>query len=145
MSNQLPYAKDLPYWRSGSSAPDVWLEKAVAIVKKLGGTNVSCLSGMTDNGGTFLMQFDHGTERYRVIWPVLRVQRPDEMRAAQIQAATMLYHDCKAKALVAQVLGIRTAFIGQLLVNESQTVSQIATPLLAESVKPLALLSHKTT
>ena len=76
-----------------------------------------------------------------VVWPVLRVKKPEDQAAARIQAATMLYHECKARALAAAVFGVRAAFIGNLVLADNRTVVETSTPELTEHLKQPRLLT----
>lgn len=99
------YAEDLNYWRTSQAAPDTWMDKAKAEIKAAGGV-VRADAYVNEAGAraAYLLEFDLAGERYRVVWPVLQ-SRAGNVRAARVQAATMLYHDLKARALTAKVLG----------------------------------------
>src|SRR5690242_10171387 len=107
----LPFADEVPCFKSGQSAPDAWIDKAIAEIRKAGGEVTSHAFGHETNTGraAFLLAFSLGTDDFRITWPVLPTKR-DEERAAKIQAATLLYHDVKAKCVKARIFGMRTAF-----------------------------------
>ena len=65
------------------------------------------------------------------MWPVLPTKSGDE-KAARIQAATLLYHDIKARAISAAVLGARAAFFTFLMLPDGRTAAAIAAPEIAE-------------
>ena len=60
------------------------------------------------------------------------------MRAARIQAATMLYHDVKAKCVSAVALGTRASFLTYLMLPDGRTAAQASAPEL-EQVFPKLL------
>jgi hypothetical protein len=49
-----------------------------------------------------------------------------------VQAATMLYHDVKAKAVSAKVHGVRAAFFQYLALPDGRTAAQLAAPDLTD-------------
>lgn len=142
MSNELPYADEIRYWKTGQSSPDTWIEKTIGVVKEMGAVNIAEAFGSSRGRAAFCLSFEICSEKFRVIWPVLPTRRTDDERAARVQAATLLYHDCKAKAIAASVLGPRTAFFNALQLPDGRTLSEVATPLLQECVPP-ALLGHR--
>lgn len=126
------YAEDVGnYWKSGTSAPDTWIDKAKKEIGSAGGKVLSEAFGRDETGrAAFLLEFSFGGERFRAIWPVLPSRTKNE-RAARIQAATMLYHDVKARCVSAKVLGARAAFFTYLMLPDGRTAAQAAAPELA--------------
>ena len=143
MSAKLPFGETVPYWQTGQSSPDTWIEKTKALLLKQGATNISEAFGSADGRGVFILQFSYGDERFRVAWPVLPSKSNNE-RASRIQAATFVYHDCKAKILTASVLGMRGSFIGNLLLPSGATVVEASSALIANELKPVALIGGPT-
>jgi hypothetical protein len=109
---QLPYAEEVNYWKTSKSSPDAWMERTRRQIEKLGGTVLAEGSGSEPGLGraAYMLAFEIEGEHYRVVWPVLPSKTGDE-KAARRQAATLLYHDLKAKAISAAVLGARAAFL----------------------------------
>lgn len=129
------YAEDVNYWRTGVSSPDTWLAKAKAEIKTAGGKSGIELFGNDGAGrAMYVLEFDLGGERYRAKWPVLPSRAPGAAneRAQRIQAATMLYHDIKAKCVAAKVLGARAAFLPFLLLPDGRTAGEASAPELAQ-------------
>ena len=124
---KLPYAEDVGnYWKTGQSAPDTWIDKARAEIRAAGGKVLSEAFGRDQDGrAAYMLVFSFGPEQYRAVWPVLPTRTNNE-RAARIQAATMLYHDIKAKAVAAKVHGARAAFFQFLLLPDGRTAPQAA-------------------
>lgn len=137
-SLDLPFAEDINYWKTGRSAPDIWIERAVRQIEALGGEVVSEAFGRDGDGrGAFMLAFKLNGDGFKVVWPVLPSKRGEE-KAARVQAATLLYHDVKAKAITASVLGSRVAFFAHLALPDGRTASEVATPELTNAI-PLLL------
>lgn len=137
----LPYAEDMPYWKSGQSQPDTWLDKAEAIIEKLGGEVSMRAQGKQDGRKAYLLDFEFQPNRFRAIWPVLPTKNDKgaSIKAAERQAATMLYHDVKARSLRANIFGPRTAFFEFLVLGDGRTAGQLTNQQLI-SLTPKALL-----
>ena len=134
----LPYAEDVGhYWQTGSSSPDVWIEKAKKQIEEVGGIINADAYGSMEGQAAFMIAFSIGDDKFKVVFPVLN-SRTDKATAAKRQAATMLYHDIKAKCMVASVLGTKTAFFSYLMLPDGRTASEVATPELAQNF-PLLL------
>lgn len=129
------YADEVNYWKTGQSSPDTWIDKAKAEIRAAGGKVINEAFGndLAAGRAAFLLEFSFGDQRFRAIWPVLPVRRPADERAARIQAATMLYHDIKAKAVAAKVHGVRAAFFQYMMLPDGRTAAQVAAPELAQS------------
>ncbi len=122
------YAEDVNYWKTGTSAPDTWIDKAKAEIRTAGGKVLQEAYGGDDIGrAAYMLQFSFGDEVFRAVWPVLK-SKTGNVKAARIQAATMLYHDIKAKAVSAKVHGAKAAFFQYLMLPDGRTAAQIATP-----------------
>ena len=141
---ELPYAEDIGhYWQTGTSSPDTWIEKAKRLIEEVGGTITADAYGAMENRAAFMIAFNIGEDRFKVVFPVLesRTRGRDAARAgvaAKRQAATMLYHDIKAKCMVASVMGTKAAFFSYLMLPDGRTASEVATPELAQNF-PLLL------
>lgn len=123
------YAEDVGnYWKTGTRAPDAWIDLAKKEIGSAGGKVLSEAYGRDDTGrAAFMLEFAFASERFRAIWPVLK-SRTNNEKAARIQAATMLYHDVKARCVSAKVLGTRAAFFSYLLLPDGRTAAQVAAP-----------------
>lgn len=123
------YADDCNYWKTSTAAPDTWIDRAKKEIIAAGGKVGSEAFGGDEGGrAAFMLEFSFGAERFRVVWPVLSPRNLKDLRAARIQAATMLYHDIKAKAVSAKVHGARAAFFQFLLLPDGRTTAQVAAP-----------------
>lgn len=139
--NKLPYADTMNYWKSSNSSPDTWLDKAEKMIEKQGGA-VS-IRGVGKEGGNmaYFMEFEFPPEKFRLVWPVLPVKKDDQVLAAKRQAATMMFHDIKARALRFKLFGARTAYFEFLLLPDGRTAGQVSGAELGEFT-PKALLSQ---
>lgn len=123
------YADDINYFKTSTVAPDTWIDKAKAEIKAAGGKAGSEAFGRDDTGrAAYMLSFSFGGEQFRAVWPVLPTRSGKDERAARIQAATMLYHDIKAKCISAKVHGARAAFFQYLALPDGRTAAQVAAP-----------------
>ncbi len=138
--NEGPYAEEVNYWKTSPSAPDMWMSRAKREIAKAGG-QVLGHGTLTDGeaGRTiFVLTFAFGMDRFKVEYPTL-VSKAGNERAERIQAATMLYHDVKARCVSAKVLGYRAAFMSFLMLPGGRTVSQMAVPDLLEGLPRMTI------
>ena len=130
-------AEDLNYWKSGTSSPDTWIDRAKKEIVTAGGKVLSEAYGKDDTGrAAYLLEFAFGGERFKAIWPVLKSRAGNE-RAARIQAATFLYHDVKHRCVLVKVFGARQAFFNYLLLPDGRTAAQLAAPELLDTYPKL--------
>jgi hypothetical protein len=128
----LPYAEDVGhYWQTSQTSPDTWIERAKKIIQDMGGEIIADAFGSAGGRAAFMLSFKFKDEGYKVVFPVLPTYSGKE-GAAKRQAATMLYHDVKAKAMTASVLGIEAAFFSYMMLPDGRVSSQLAKPELAE-------------
>jgi len=137
MTQKLPRADTIPYWRTSRSPADSWIAKSIEIIKKLGGNHITEGFRASTDQSAFLIYFELNGEHFRIVWPVLPTKFPADNPAARIQAATLLFHDVKAKALAASILGPHTAFIGHLLLPNGKSVGEVASLELEATLKLL--------
>lgn len=118
----MTYAEEVNYWKSGQSAPDTWLDKTKKELAVAGGKILAEGYGSDANSkAAYMLGFELDGQQYKIVWPVLP-SKSGNTRAAKIQAATMLYHDVKAKCVSAKVLGNRAAFFSYLLLPNGRNV-----------------------
>lgn len=139
------YAEDVNYWKSAELSGDTWIDKAKAEIKAAGGKVIADAFGSSDGRAAWMLEFSFGDERFRAVWPVLptRSTSPAAAKAARIQAATMLYHDIKAKAVSAKVHGTRSAFFQFLALPDGRTASEVASPELSNLMPRLLMAPAK--
>ncbi len=127
------HAEDVNYWKTGQSSPDTWIDNAKKEITAAGGKVLSDAYGSDSTGrSAYMLHFAFGEEALKAIWPVLK-SKTGNVKAARIQAATMLYHDIKAKAVSAKVHGVKAAFFQYLMLPDGRTAAQVATPELINS------------
>ena len=127
----LPYAEDIGhYWLTSQISPDSWMEKSKKLIEDSGGNVTAEGFGSAQDKSAYMMAFSFGDDRFKVIWPVLPTRTGKEA-AAKRQAATLLYHDIKAKAMTASVLGHKVAFFSYMLLSDGRTAGEMPTPELA--------------
>jgi len=133
----LPYAEDIGhYWQTSQSPPDTWIERAKKVIEDMGGEILADGFGSTGERAAFMLGFKFKEQKYKVVWPVLPSQTGKGL-AAKRQAATLLYHDVKAKAMTASVLGVETAFFSYMMLTDGRVSSELARPELAEAFPKL--------
>ena len=128
----LPFAEDIGhYWKTGQRSPEQWMELTCKLIEGLGGTVVAEGFGRTEEQGAYMLGFEIGEDSFKVVWPVLPSRTGQDLSARR-QAATLLHHDIKAKAMTASVLGSKAAFFSYILLSDGRTASTLAVPELAQ-------------
>lgn len=133
----LPYAEDVGhYWQTSNSSPDIWMDRAKNVITGLGAEIVANGYGSAGGRSAFMLAFKMKGQSYKVVWPVLPTYCGKETSAKR-QAATMLFHDVKAKAMTASVLGVEVAFFSYMMLPDGRVSSELAKPELAEAFPKL--------
>ncbi|MBE3142230.1 MAG: hypothetical protein IMZ53_16795 [Thermoplasmata archaeon] len=136
-SKGLPYAEDIGhYWQTSNSSPDSWLAKTTDLIKKSQGKIIAEGFGSAMGRAAFMLTFEIGGEKFKLVWPVLPSKTKKDL-AARRQAATLMYYDVKAKLMTASVLGFRDAFFQYLLLPDGRTTGEIALPELSQAFPQL--------
>ena len=130
-----PNAEDINYWKTSQSQPDKWLESAARQIEKLNGKVVAYAYGMDHNTSkkAYMFAFEIQGQAYKVVWPILESRSGNDL-AAKRQAATLLYHDIKAKCLTATVLGHQQAFFSYMLLPNGRTTTEASIEELAKGI-----------
>ena len=84
-----------------------------------------------------MIGFEINNDRFKLVWPVLPTKTKGNDRPARIQAATMLYHDVKARCISATVMGSRKAFFSYLLLPDGKTAAETALSELSKGIPKL--------
>lgn len=141
------HAEDVNYWKSSTSDSDTWIQKAIKQIRDVGGRIIGegFMRDSVTERSLFVLQFEIDDQKYIVKWPVLK-SRTDNHGAAKRQAATMLYHDVKAKCMVVKVMGARFAFLPFMLLPDGRTAAEVAVPDLQLQLQAAVsgLLPHST-
>jgi hypothetical protein len=123
------YADDVNYWKTSTADPDSWMTKARREIVAAGGSVHGEMFGSQEGGrAAYRLDFSFDRDHFRVIWPVLQPRNAKDIRAARVQAATMLYHDVKSKCVSAKVHGARAAFFQYAVLPDGRTAAQVAAP-----------------
>lgn len=142
----LPYAEDISYFKTSQSSPDTWIERACAQIEKLGGTVYTHAFGKDNKGNSaYMLQFEIEKQPFKAIWPVLPIRDESNQSGAKRQAATLLFHDIKAKCLEATVKGAKVAFFEYLLLPDGKTIASEATIEELTQGIPLAITDYQIT
>lgn len=139
MSHKLPYASDGDYWKTGSKRTAThWIELAKNQLIDHGATNVVTAQGEQDGQVAFMIEFTLMGERYRLVWPVLplaiSMQTESNRKAAEVQAATSLYHEVKSCCVKSTRYGSHSGFFQFQLLPNGVTVQQMTATDLMHAV-----------
>lgn len=132
---KLPNAEDVNYWQTSQTDPDTWIEKTHKLILGFGGKIKSYAFGSDPASGSaaYLLVFEMQGDYFRIVWPVLPT-RSGKLRAAKIQATTLMYHDVKARLLTLEIFGARHAFFQYLMLSDGRVASEIASQELLSGV-----------
>ena len=125
--------ENLPYWKTSKSSPDTWIERTVKLILDFNGELINQAQGMDYRSGSaaFLIIFKLQGDTFKIVFPVLEPKKQSDMRAAKVQAATILYHDVKSRLISAEILGARNVFFGNLLLKNGVTAAELENPELS--------------
>ena len=115
--NHLPIANDMPYWKSGKSGVETWLNKTEKLIESVNGNVHTRVVGKNQGKEAIMFAFSVDKDYYRMFWPVLPPNNEKDRLAAQRQAATMIYHDVKSRINRIKIFGARVAFSDYLLLD----------------------------
>ncbi len=118
-------ATSYPYWKTGRSPPDEWLRKAKSQIEQAGGVIVESGILMQRGREVVMLGFDLDGDTFRLVWPVLG-HDPSDNQAAVRQAATMLFHDVKARCIAVRVKGARWAFHAELVLADGRMAGDLS-------------------
>ena len=137
----LPYAENINYFKTSRSSPDIWMQRAKDQIEKFGGKVLAEGFGSNSEGqAAYMIGFEMEADKFKVVWPVLPSEDNNE-KSARIQAATMLYHDVKAKCISATVLGARAAFFSYLLLPDGRTAIEATVKEITEGIPKQLLIA----
>jgi hypothetical protein len=71
-----------------------------------------------------MLQFQIGEEYFKIVWPILE-SRAGNLKSATVQAATLMFHDVKARCMTAKILGARTAFFAYYMLPDGRSASEV--------------------
>ena len=125
--------ENLPYWKSSNSGPDTWIDRTIKLILDFDGEVINQAQGMDYKSGmaAFQIIFKLQGDTFKIVFPVLEPKKQADMRSAKIQAATILYHDIKARLVSSKILGARSVFFGNLLLENGVTAAELENPELS--------------
>jgi hypothetical protein len=125
----LPYAESVNYWKTSSSSPDKWMERARREIEKVGGVVIAEGFGSEPQTGraAYMLVFEIGGDQFKITWPVLPSKGGHD-RAARVQATTLIYREVKARCISAAVLGARVSFFAYLMLPDGRVVTELESP-----------------
>jgi hypothetical protein len=140
---QLPEAERINYWQTSKTSPDGWLLKARALIENIGGVVVQEAYGndLASQRAAYMIRFRIAEDCFEAVWPVLPTRTGNEP-AARRQAATLLYHDIKAKCLAAVIKGARRAFFEYWLLPDGRPAVALSGDELAEVLPAIFLAAR---
>lgn len=133
---ELPDAEDLNYWKTSQASSDTWLDKTERLITEYGGEVTRRATGREHGREALMVEFHFGADTFRAVWPVLP-SREGNGSAARRQAATMLYHEVKARAVRFRIFGPRQAFFEYLVLPDGRPLAQLAAPEIADALPRL--------
>lgn len=140
---KLPFAEEINhFWQTSQTAPDSWMDKTKRLIQEVGGRVITEAFGQQEGQSAFLLEFEIGEDRFRLTWPVLPSKGKNE-RAARIQAATLMFHDVKAKCMTALVMGTRAAFFSYLLLPDGRAATSASVEELETGIPELFRMSSQ--
>ena len=134
-----PWADDLPYWKTGGSSPDSWLDKAAVEIERAGGQLIRRGYIEEATKASYMLEFTMDREHYRLLWPVALPKQAKDSLAARRQAATALHHAVKARCVEKRFRGSRAAFLADLVLPDGRAVLTVAAPELLAAMPKLLM------
>jgi len=138
---ELPFAEELPYWKTSKSGADSWLDKTERLLTEADGrVDVRMIGRQGDLEG-IVFGFTLGGDAFKLSWPVLPTRKESDRPAARRQAATMIYHDTKARVGRLRIFGPRVVFADWLLLDGGVTIAERRGDFLPEMLNGTKLLN----
>ena len=119
------YAEEVNYWKTSTSSPDTWLDRAKKEIRRVGGLvhGSATIEEDTLGRGAFALAFELHGDKFQIKWPILK-SKTDNLNAAKRQAATALFYDVKAACVKVKFFGARAAFLPHLQLPNGQTAAE---------------------
>lgn len=133
------YAEDLNYWKTGTSNPDTIMQNAKSEIESINGVINGEAFMKVGERSVYMLTFTIGDDLFKAAWPVLE-SRTGNLLAARRQAATMLYHDVKAKVVMAKVMGARVAFMPFLVLPSGRGAAEATNRELADGLREITTI-----
>lgn len=117
------YAEDLPYWKTSKSGVETWLDRTEKLLTEIKAIVHTRIVGKSMGREGILIGYTINDEEFRISWPVLSTKKEGDSSAALRQAATMIYHDTKARVNRIKIFPPRVVFSDWLLI-EGKTLAE---------------------
>lgn len=124
-TTKLPNAESMPYWKTSKSGVETWLDKTEKMITDVSGNVHTRINGKSKGVEAIMFGFTIGADEFKILWPVLPVKNPKDKPSAQRQAATMLWHDTKARINRIKIFGPKITFFDYLVLDNGKSVSEI--------------------
>ena len=121
------YAEQVNYWQTSRTAAATWTIKTLRLITALGGEVQRHAFASEQGRSAFMVEFTIEGQPYRMVWPVL-APKGGNLNAAEIQAATAMYHAVKNAVVNAKFIGARAAFFPFLQVGNGQVAADLTGP-----------------
>ena len=141
---KIKYAEDVNhYWKTGSSTPDSWLDKAAGLIEEIDGHVFTRGFGQDKEGRkAYMITFQIDGTDYKMVWPVLESKNNNDL-AARRQATTFMFHDIKAKCMSSLIIGTKSAFFSYLLLPDGRTAAHASIEELNQGIPHMFLPYNK--
>ncbi|WP_338765917.1 hypothetical protein WAF17_02655 [Bernardetia sp. ABR2-2B] len=133
----LPFAENMPYWKTSQSGVETWLDKVEKMIVEMGGQVDTRLAGKQRGREAILFEFTVQNDIYKILYPVLPTKKDKDKNAALRQCATLIYHDVKSRLNRIKIFGIRVVFSDYLVLDNGQTLSQIGNDYSIADIKQI--------
>ena len=120
----LPFAEEMPFWKTSKSGIESWMDKVEKLITNSGGFVTTRMAGKFKGVEGIAFAFTMEGEDFRITWPVLPTKKEDDRSAAMRQAATMIYHDTKARCNRLAIFGPRVVFMDYLVLENGKTTTE---------------------
>ena len=119
-------AEDMNYWKTSKSSMSTWLDRLTKQIEDVGGEVYIKATGRNPTTGlaAVMVNFQIGDDVFKIVWPILE-SRTDNLKAATVQAATLMFHDIKARCMSAKILGARTAFFAYYMLPDGRSAAEV--------------------
>lgn len=123
----LPFAKDLPFFKTSQSDPEKWLDKTEKLIESIGGRVDTRVTARANGKQGILIGFIIEGDYYKLTYPVLAVKDEKNGYAALRQCATLIYHDVKSRVNRIRIFHPRVVFADFLVLRDGSTLAESAT------------------
>lgn len=137
----LPFANELPYFKTGKSSAESWVLKTEKLIESAGGIVHTRLMGKSLGLEGIMIQFAIEGSQFKLTWPVLPVEKMIDESAALRQCGTMIYHDTKARINRIRIFGPKVVFADWLILENGQTLAQSHESLISGMLNNLKIMS----